>query len=179
MPDSIPWLIYLGVFFGPFVQEDAAVITAASLSVNEMAHWPVLFMVITAGLFFSDIWKYWIGWAALRNERAKTFVEKEKVTRLKDKVTRNLLATLYSARFIPLARVPTYIACGLFGVNYFKFCIYILLTALTYTTVIFCVFHIVGEVVGERLKWIIPIIGLSFAALYIGYLFFKSGRKAT
>ncbi len=173
MPDSTPWLIYIGVFLGPFVQEDAAVITAASLSVNEMASWPVLFVVITMGLFFSDIWKYWIGWAALRNERAKGFAEKEKVIQLKDKVRRNLIVTLYSARFIPLARVPTYIACGMFRVNYPKFCALIFLTALTYTSFIFCLFHILGEVVGESLKWVLPIIGLSLATTYIGVLYLK------
>lgn len=179
MSDSTSWLTYIGVFFGPFIQEDAAVITAAGLSINEMARWPVLFAVITTGLFFSDIWKYWIGWAALRNERAKAFVEKEKVLQLKDKVTGNLVATLFSARFIPLARVPAYVACGLFGVNYPKFCVLIFITALCYTTVVFCLFHVLGEVVGENLKWIVPVIGLTVVISYIGFMVFKSKRNTS
>lgn len=179
MSDSTSWLTYVGVFFGPFIQEDAAVITAAGLSINEMARWPVLFVVITTGLFFSDIWKYWIGWAALRNDRAKAFAEKEKVLQLKDKVTSNLVAALFSARFIPLARVPAYIACGLFGVNYLKFCSLIFVTAITYTTIVFCLFHVLGEVVGESLKWIVPVIGLTLVIIYIGYILLKSKRSSS
>jgi len=32
------WLIYAGIFFGPFVQEDAAVIAAATLSATDHKH---------------------------------------------------------------------------------------------------------------------------------------------
>lgn len=179
MPDSSDWLIYLSVFAGPFAQEDAAVIYAASLSVNEMAHWAVLFCVITLGLFVSDIWKYWIGWAALRYPRAQRFVEKEKVTELQDKVLNHTVIALFSARFIPLARIPAYIACGLFGVNYFKFCAIIFVTALCYTSLIFSIFHILGEIVGERLKWILPIIAIIVAGVYIGYLYVRDKKTST
>ena len=73
---SLP--IYLIIFFSPFVQEDAAVLYAASLSANNPAlYFPKMFFVILAGLFLSDIWKYWIGWAALRNPKARAFAEKK------------------------------------------------------------------------------------------------------
>ena len=40
------WLLYLGIFVGPFVQEDAAVIAAATLSAHDSQHFPVVFFVI-------------------------------------------------------------------------------------------------------------------------------------
>lgn len=178
MPDLTQWLIYLGVFFGPFVQEDAAALAAATLSVNQIASTPLLFIAITLGLFVSDIWKYWIGWGALRNARARRFVEKENVAALNDKVTNNLIATLFSARFIPLTRVPTYVACGLFQVNYLKFCLIILLTAFCYAAFIFTLFHLLGEVVGDSLKWALPIIGLTIAGITLAWLFWKKHKAA-
>ena len=90
-----PLFPYISVFLGPFVQEDAAVLLAASLSANNPNYFPTMFFVILAGLFLSDIWKYWIGWAALKNPRARAFAEKKHVTELQDKVQRYTLVTLF------------------------------------------------------------------------------------
>lgn len=45
------WYLYLGIFIGPFVQEDAAVIAAATLCASDPQHFPVIFFVILTGLF--------------------------------------------------------------------------------------------------------------------------------
>jgi len=172
MPDSV-LLIYMGVFLGPFVQEDAAVMTAASLSANNPDYFPTMFFVILAGLFFSDIWKYWIGRAALSNARARAFAEKKHVTDLQDKVQRHTLAALLTARFVPLARIPAYVACGFFKIPYWKFCAYIALTATLYTIIIFTVCHLIGEIMGEQLRWLLPIAGVSLALLFVGFQMLK------
>jgi len=168
-----PLLIYIGVFLGPFVQEDAAVLGAASLSANNPDYFPTMFFVILVGLFLSDIWKYWIGWAALKNPRARVFAEKKHVADLQDKVQRYTLATLFGARFLPLARIPAYVACGFFRVPYWKFCLMIAITATVYTTVIFAICHLLGEVMGERFEWLLPIIGITVALLFVGFQVLK------
>lgn len=170
------WLIYLGVFFGPFVQEDAAVLAAASLSANNPQYFPTMFFVILAGLILSDVWKYWIGWAALKNPRARAFAEKKHVADLQDKVQRYTLITLFGARFLPLARIPAYVACGFFRVPYWKFCLMIAFTATIYTIVIFTICHLLGEVMGERFEWLLPVIGVSAALLFVGYQLLKRRR---
>ena len=172
-----PLLVYIGVFLGPFVQEDAAVLGAASLSANNPDYFPTMFFVILAGLFLSDIWKYWIGWAALKNPRARAFAEKKHVAELQDKVQRYTLATLFGARFVPLARIPAYVACGFFRVPYWKFCIMIALTATIYTGIIFTICHLVGEVMGERFEWLLPILGVAIALLFVGFQIFKSRKS--
>lgn len=168
MPDSV-LLVYIGVFFGPFVQEDAAVLAAASLSANNPDYFPTIFFVILAGLILSDIWKYWIGWAALSNARARAFAEKKHVADLQDKVQRHTLAALFAARFVPLARIPAYVACGFFKVPYWKFCLYIALTATVYTIIIFTICHLIGEIMGEQLRWLLPIAGVTIALSFVGY----------
>jgi len=110
---------YIGVFIGPFVQEDAAVIAAATLSASDPEKFPIFFSVLVIGLFFSDIWKYWIGYSAHASSRARRWAEKDKVMALSDRVQRHAISTLLTARFIPLARMPAYIACGYFKMNYF------------------------------------------------------------
>lgn len=178
LPDSMS-LLYWSVFIGPFVQEDAAVLYAASLSITNMERTAPLFFVIWLGLCASDFWKYWIGWAALRNERARAFTEKKHVADLKDKVIQHAFTTLMLARFVPLTRIPAYVACGLFGVNYLKYCLIIAFTAFLYVSAVFATFHLLGAVLGEQLKWILPIIALFGMGTYLGYLALKARKNGS
>ena len=152
------WYLYLGIFLGPFVQEDAAVLAAATLSASDPQHFPLVFFVILFGLFVSDIWKYWIGYSAHASSRARKWAEKDKIMAMRDKVERHAIMSLLTARFLPLARVPAYIACGYFKMNYIKFCVIIFATALLYCIVIFAVIHLLGEVFGDRMETILGLI---------------------
>ena len=151
------WYLYLGVFVTPFVQEDTAVIAAATLSASDPRHFPVVFFVILFGLFASDAWKYWIGYSAHASSRARKWAENDKVMAMRDRVDQHAVTTLLTARFLPLARIPAYIACGYFKMNYAKFCAIIFMTALLYCSVIFGVIHFLGEVFGDRAQLILGI----------------------
>ena len=172
------WLLYLGIFLGPFVQEDAAVIAAASLSAANAVHFPVIFFVILAGLFLSDIWKYWIGRAAHTSARARTYAEREHVMEFRDKVKRNLIITLMTARFLPLARVPIYVACGYFKVSYLKFCAFIFLTALVYCIVIFGLCHGLGELFDDRIEYIMSSLAVIVIAITAITFWIRRSRQA-
>jgi len=124
LAQSSHWAVYGLVFAAPFVQEDSAVVVTATLTaLGKLALGPAV-IAIFLGLFFSDIWKYWIGWAALKNRKGAAFAKKEKVLALNDKIQRYPFTTLVTARFIPLTRIPSYIACGFFRMSYAKFCLF-------------------------------------------------------
>lgn len=164
---NYPWAVYLLVFAAPFVQEDAAVFgTAALTAIGKLALGPAL-IAIFLGLFFSDIWKYWIGWLALKNKTGAKLSRHEQIMGLENKVHTYPFTTLMSARFIPLTRIPSYIACGFFRYPYPSFCAYIALTASIYIGLFFGAFHLAGELMAEQLKWLLPIIGVSFVLLMI------------
>ncbi|WP_416879064.1 DedA family protein [Litorimonas sp.] len=160
------WLLYLGIAAGPFVQEDAAVLAAATLSASKPQHFPEIFFVILIGLILSDVWKYWIGWAALKNPHARAFAEKKHVANLQDKVQRHLFFTLLGARFLPLARVPAYVACGYFSVSYLRYCLYIAFTATLYSIVVFTLCHYLGKAVGDKLEVIMPLAALTLITVF-------------
>jgi len=167
------WLIYLAILLGPFVQEDAAVVAAATYSASKPEQFPLAFIVILIGLIASDIWKYWIGYAGHRSSRLRAMAENDRVASFRDKVSRNLVITLIGVRFLPLARVPAYIACGYFKVNYLRFCAVIALTAIMYVTAVFAACHLLGEVFGDRLEWILG----SIAAVVVGVAVFVMGWR--
>jgi membrane protein DedA with SNARE-associated domain len=175
------WLLYLGIFIGPFVQEDAAVIAAATLSAHDPQHFPVVFFVILFGLFVSDIWKYWIGYSAHASARARKWAEKDKVMSLQDKVERHAFGTLLTARFLPLARVPVYIACGYFKMSYVKFCVIIFVTALLYCTAIFSAIHLLGEAFGDEMEMVMGAVICGVIFLLVSAISLKGmlGRRAS
>lgn len=172
LPDS-PLALYFGVFFLPFVQEDVAIMTAASLGANNPSYFPTIFLVILSGLFVSDVWKYWIGWAALRHPKARAFAEKKQVAELQEKVQEYPLVTIFTVRFVPLARIPAYVACGFFKVPYWKFCLFIAFSATIYTSIIFAICYWVGEIIADQFKFLLPVGGISIALLFVSYHLLK------
>jgi membrane protein DedA with SNARE-associated domain len=161
------WALYAGIFFLPFLQEDAAVIAAATASITDAGPIAILFAVILAGLTASDVWKYWIGHVARRNAWAHRFAEKPGVSVAGDLVRTELAKTLYMARFVPGTRIPTYIACGFFKAPYAKFVAIVVLTAFTYVAIMFALFHMVGAVAGEQAKYWLPAIAVTVVCGYI------------
>lgn len=169
IPTDSPLHIYLGLLLAPFVQEDIAVVAAAAFAIQNIGKPHILFICICVGLFFSDIWKYWIGWGALRHDRIKSWTEKKHVAEMQERVRQNPIKTLFTARFVPLTRIPCYVACGFSGVPYLKFCLIVGLTAVIYVCVIFALFYAVGEILGEKLLWILPVIAVTVLISFFIY----------
>lgn len=178
VPEGSMWLLYLGLFVGPFVQEDAAVLGAASLSLSESNHWMSIFAFILAGLIASDSWKYWLGWAAKHHKWAKKYGERKNVQKMRKGVVSNSAKTLIAVRFIPLARVPTYLATGFFGVPYIKYWLSIAFSSVLYVTLIFTGFHLLGEIMGEHLKTYAPFVALGIAAIFASIVVVKYRKQS-
>jgi len=176
------WYIYLGIFIGPFVQEDAAVIAAATLSASSPSEFPLIFLLILFGLFFSDMWKYWIGYSAHASARARRWAENDKVMAMSERIERNAVTTLLAARFLPFARIPAYIACGYFKMNYLKFCAIIFGTALLFIGVIFALIHLLGEVFGDKMEIMlgsVACVAILIIFLVFGVSTFLKSRKTS
>jgi len=80
------------------------------------------------------------------------------------------------ARFLPLARVPAYVACGYFKVSYAKFCAVVAFSALIYTAVIFALCHYLGEMVGDKIELMLPLTALTLIIVF-GLVFWWRKRR--
>ena len=157
---SSHWFPYLCALIGPFIQEDAAVLGAASASVSGIGTPMGMFIAITIGLTVSDLWKYWLGRAAISQSWAKKHAESPRILKTKDSIVHNLGKSIMVARFIPGTRIPLYIAAGFFQASFLKFTAFIFLSALIYIAIAFGLFHILGEVAGEEAKKYLPIVAV-------------------
>lgn len=162
------WALYLSIFLLPFVQEDAAVIGAATASIMGLAPTTFLVAAILSGLVASDAWKYWVGRLARRYPWAHRFAEKPGVSVAGDLVRKEFVQTMLTARFVPGTRIPTYIACGFFKADYLKYLLVLVLTASMYVAIMFTLFHVGGAVAGEQAKIWLPILAVSLLIGYIG-----------
>ena len=161
------WVLYATIFFLPFVQEDAAVIGAATASITGAGHPAIILPAILLGLICSDAWKYWLGHMARSRSWAHKFAEKPGVSVAGDLVRKEFISTMMTARFVPGTRIPTYIACGFFEVNYPRYIVVLTLTASFYVAITFALFHTVGAVAGESAKFWLPIIAIGGIGTYI------------
>jgi membrane protein DedA with SNARE-associated domain len=164
------WGVYLCLLIAPFVQEDAAVIGAASLSLATMGNTALLFLFVALGLTGSDLWKYWLGRAARTQAWAKKFAAKPSVAKAETLVREKLGATLMTVRFVPGTRIPAYVASGYFEASWLRFAFWIVVSAVIYIAIAFALFHTVGAVAGEAAKLWLPVIAIS---ALLGYLLMR------
>lgn len=172
--ENSEWFAYLCALIGPFIQEDAAVLGAASASVSGIGTPMGMFVAITVGLTISDLWKYWLGRAAITQPWAKKHAENPRILKAKDGIVHNLGKTIMIARFVPGTRIPLYIAAGFFRASFLKFGSFIFLSALVYIGIAFGLFNILGEVAGEEAKKYLPIVAIGG---FIALLVFKKIKR--
>lgn len=159
--------LYLAIFALPFIQEDAAVIGAATASMLGLAPTTFLVAAILSGLIASDAWKYWVGRLARRYEWAHKFAEKPGVSVAGDLVRKEFIQTMLTARFVPGTRIPTYVACGFFKAHYGKYVLALIFTASLYVAIMFTLFHVGGAVAGESAKFWLPAIAVTVLVIYV------------
>lgn len=171
------WVLYLSIFILPFIQEDAAVIGAATASITGAAPTWIILVAILTGLVGSDAWKYWLGRLARSRAWAHKFAEKPGVSVAGDLVRTEFLQTMLTARFVPGTRIPTYIACGFFKADYARYILVLTMTATLYVAIWFGMFHTVGAVAGEQAKFWLPAIAVVCLAIYILVRWFNHTAK--
>ncbi|MEZ5982347.1 MAG: hypothetical protein R3C54_08585 [Parvularculaceae bacterium] len=173
IPEDISHLtgiaLYFSIFALPFIQEDAAVIGAATASLAGLAPTEFLLAAILSGLVASDAWKYWVGRLARRYEWAHKFAEKPGVSVAGDLVKKEFVQTMLTARFVPGTRIPTYVACGFFKAPYGRYVLTLIGTASLYVGIMFTLFHVGGAVAGEKAKFWLPAIAVTALGAYVAF----------
>jgi len=172
-----PWGVYVALMLAPFVQEDAAVIAAASASSLGLGDPVILFLSILLGLTASDLWKYWAGRLGRLHKKANGIAENKKVTRVRDKVVDSLGLTLMVTRFVPGTRIPIYLASGFFKVPFGLFAFWIVISAAVYSLLAFLLFHFLGQAGGSHAKAYAPLVAISIVAIILLVQWLRSRTK--
>lgn len=174
---AYPWGIYALVAISPFIQEDAAIISAAAASASGTGSTQLLFVILLTFLSISDLWKYWLGRLAHTHEFGRKFAEKPGVQAAQKQVVERLGVSLITARFVPGTRVPLYIACGFFKAPFHRVAFFVITSAFIYCSIAFTLFHRLGDVAGDQIHKYAPIIAVIIVICVISFFFIRAGLK--
>ena len=163
--------LYICFFFLPFLQEDVAVLGSASACASGLGDPVIGFALTLLGLTVSASLKYGLGRAAISRAWARKYAENPRIAKAGDNVKNNLGKSLYMARFVSAVRIPFYVASGFFKVSYAKVLFFVLTSAALYLSIAFGLFHVFGEVAGEKMKLYMPLFAMGF--LLIFFIFTK------
>lgn len=165
--------VYALILLAPFIQEDTAVVGAATYAMTPGANPWLCFVVLVIGIIASDLWKYWIGRAAHMFAWTRRQAERPAVLAARDRVHNNLIKTLLIARFVFGTRIPLFIAAGVFKAPLPKVALIVSLSALAYAGLVFAIFYALGAVLGAQAEHTIPFIALG---IVVAVLLFQITR---
>ena len=167
MADNL-WALYLGVLLSPFVQEDVGLFAAAGLAASGASDPLATYAVFLAGLIVSDVWKYGWGRLALKSAWARRQAERPAAVKARTFLHDNLARTLLSVRFVPGLRMATYIAAGYVGAPFPRFVVWVVISAVILTVLVFGLFLVLGAALGESVRAWLPLIGAGLALAALG-----------
>src|SRR5215470_4506927 len=100
---ALPWSVYFLIVVTPFIQEDTAVVGAATASISG-ADPIICYLLLVLGITGSDLFKYWIGRASHVLRWTRRLTERPDVLAARERVLKRLGLTLVIARFVPGTR---------------------------------------------------------------------------
>jgi membrane protein DedA with SNARE-associated domain/pimeloyl-ACP methyl ester carboxylesterase len=139
-PKPLPitaFVLFVGLALATLVSEDLACITAGLLVSEGRAGFVFVTLACLVGIVAGDILLYLVGKIvgrrALRKVPLRWLVSPEGLQRSSDWLNRNGLAVIFTSRFVPGTRLPTYLAAGVLNTSLLRFSFYMLLACAVWT----------------------------------------------
>ncbi len=109
-------MLFLGVVLLSYLLEDLAIVTAATLAVEQVMPTPLALLAIFTGIATGDIGLYWLGKLA---QKVRFFryrlLRYQRARRVRRTLHRKAFITLFIVRFIPGLRTVGFTLSGFFG----------------------------------------------------------------
>lgn len=139
--DGVPQIsaavLFMLLFFGTFVSEDAACIAAGTAVANGQIGFAMAMAVCFLGIFAGDMALYGIGRLAgdriFDRKLVRRFVSDAARSKATSWLTNNGASAVFLSRFVTGLRLPTYLAAGALRTDARKFAAYFLLASSIWT----------------------------------------------
>ena len=107
-------LLSLAIILGVVFLEDTTTVIVGVLAADGILPIPFALFSLYAGIVISDVGLYCLGRLASTHPRLAQYVDHDFVAPFRTWLETRFVLTVFSARFIPGARLPTYTASGFF-----------------------------------------------------------------
>jgi len=129
--------LVLAIMLGTFILEDTTTIIVGVLAADGFVSIPFALFSLYAGIVVGDLALYCLGYLASTNARLARYVDHDFVAPFRAWLETRFVLTVFSARFIPGSRMPTYTASGFFRSPLSTFIATAILATSIWTTVLF------------------------------------------
>ncbi len=147
-------LLALAIMLGTFFLEDTTTVIVGLLAADHIIGVPIALASLYAGIIVGDIGLYTLGYLASTNTRLARYVDHDFVAPFRAWLETRFVLTVFSARFIPGSRLPTYTASGFFRSPLSTFIMTAIVATSIWTTVLFTASYWFGNLTSE---WMGPV----------------------
>ena len=165
-----PAVQIVAIIAGTFVLEDLTTALVALAVSQGMLTVGIALAGLYLGVALGDIGLYWLGRLATRHRRIERFVHARQRASASDWLKRHTVLAVFSSRFLPGLRLPTYTACGFLRVPFDRFAPSAVAATLLWTSILFAVALLFGHLVFSRLgewRWFGAIVTLIAVAILV------------
>jgi membrane protein DedA with SNARE-associated domain len=144
----------LAIILGTFFIEDPTTIIVGVLSADGIIPVPLALASLFMGIIIGDIGLYCLGWLASTHPRLARYVDHDFTAPFRTWLETRYVLTIFSARFIPGARFPTYTTSGFFRSPLSTFILIAIGATSIWTTILFSASYWFGSVTSA---WLGPV----------------------
>lgn len=164
---SQPALLPLAIIAGTFILEDATTVLVGMAVAAGQCSPVAALLSLYAGIILGDLGLYGLGRAASAHRWAGRLARAERLLPLRAWLDHHLVVAVFSARFMPGLRLPTYTATGFFGMPLRRFAVGVVAATLIWTSLLFAGAVMFGAATEQVLgPWRWPV-GLGTAILLL------------
>ncbi|MEM8800619.1 MAG: VTT domain-containing protein [Pseudomonadota bacterium] len=153
---TMPAVLFILIIAGSFILEDAATAAAALFAAEGLLPLPVAMLAVYTGIIIGDIGLYGLGVLAHRNGVASRWVDQERTKAVRLWAHDKLWSVVFTSRFIPGMRLPTYIAAGYVRAKFRRFVLAVVAATLVWSSALFFALYWLGQTLLKDLgpwKW--------------------------
>lgn len=144
----------LAIILGTFFLEDPTTIIVGVLAADGSIPVPLAIFSLYMGIVIGDIGLYCLGWLASTHPKLARYVDHDFIAPFRAWLETRYILTIFSARFIPGARFPTYTSSGFFRSPLSTFIVVAIGATSIWTTFLFFASYWFGNLTTE---WIGPV----------------------
>jgi membrane protein DedA with SNARE-associated domain len=155
-----PVFLSVAIVLGTLVLEDPTIVLVGVLASDGLISIPLALLSLYAGVIVGDIFFFSLGRYASTHPRFARYVDHDYVTTVRTWLETRYVLTVFSARFIPGSRLPTYAASGFIGSPFSTFFATVVAASSVWTTILFFLAYWFGSVTGQWLhneRWYIAV----------------------
>jgi membrane protein DedA with SNARE-associated domain len=147
-------LLSFAIMLSTFILEDTTTVIVGLLAADGVIGVPLALFSLYAGIVLGDIGFYCLGWLASTSPRLKHYLDNDFIAPFRAWLETRYILTIFTARFIPGSRFPTYTASGFFRSPLTTFVLTAIAATSVWTTFLFSASYWFGNFTSD---WIGPV----------------------